>query len=111
VLRPGDGHLVSDGAGTIREADAAASVLLGVAPKFVCGKPLAVFVTPATRRQFRLELLAVVRERSTHSFVVDLAPRDRPASAIEIVASAMPCNGGSSAPMVHWILRARRPAA
>src|SRR5262249_57344534 len=90
VAVPAIGHLVSDEAGLIRQADPAAALLLGVAARFVCGKPLAVFVTPATRRRFRRELLAAVRDGSTHAFVVGLAPRDAPTRDVELIASPAP---------------------
>jgi serine phosphatase RsbU (regulator of sigma subunit) len=104
VSSPLDAHLVSDEAGTIREADPAATLLLGVAPRFVRGKPLAAFVAPATRRRFRRELLALVREHSSRAFVVAIVPRGAPERDVQITGASVEGGRGGRA-SVHWTLR------
>ncbi|HEX6903219.1 MAG TPA: ATP-binding protein [Thermoanaerobaculia bacterium] len=48
-----DGYLVTDAFGTIQEANRAASVLLGMSQKALCGKPLAACVNPRRRGGLR----------------------------------------------------------
>ena len=48
-----DGYLVTDGTGIIQEANRAAAQLLNTELSYLVGKPLAVFVHPKQRRQFR----------------------------------------------------------
>src|SRR5829696_9163760 len=48
-----DAYLVTDAAGTIAEANHAAAALLNVAGPRLKGRPLAVFVPPSARRDFR----------------------------------------------------------
>lgn len=54
-----DGYLVTDPAGTIREANHAAAELLGVLHTYLVGKPLIIFVPEETRRAFRSQLTQV----------------------------------------------------
>ena len=51
-----DGYLVTDDKGVIREANLAAGALLGVAPQYLLGKPLAVFADQADRPAFYTHL-------------------------------------------------------
>src|SRR5436305_9708954 len=52
-----DGYLVTDLHGMIREANLSAAELLGLAPHYLAGKPLAVFIPDEGRQAFRSELL------------------------------------------------------
>jgi PAS domain S-box-containing protein len=69
-----DASLITDRYAMIRSANAAAAALLGRARRYLPGKPLAVFVPLAERRQFRRNVAAVlVRSHWTCSaFSVDV---------------------------------------
>ena len=51
-----DAYLITDPNGTIKEANWAAAALLGSSIPKLAGKPLAVFVVPAKRKQFHSQL-------------------------------------------------------
>jgi len=51
-----DAYVVTDTRGTIREANAAASHLLAVAPQFLVGKPLLGFLDETARKSYALQL-------------------------------------------------------
>ena len=57
-----DGYLVTDLHGTIQLTNRPAAALLNVRPHNLPGKPLAIFVFPEDRRDFRKRLAARVRE-------------------------------------------------
>src|SRR5450756_2202030 len=54
-----DPYVVTDGSGTIEEANAAASALLGVAGKLLVGKALVTFVDGRSRSEFQTQLNAL----------------------------------------------------
>lgn len=54
-----DPCMITDMSGNIREANRATAQLLGARPGFVAGKPVAMFVEPSARRDFRLALAGV----------------------------------------------------
>jgi PAS domain S-box-containing protein len=66
--------LITDRYAMIRSANAAAAALLGRARRYLPGKPLAVFVPLAERRQFRCNVAAVlVRSQwACSAFAVDV---------------------------------------
>ncbi|HEU4565835.1 MAG TPA: ATP-binding protein [Gemmatimonadaceae bacterium] len=70
-------YLVTDAYGTIREANRAAGELLGAAPVMLIGKPLANYVDPAARREFRRRLnqLANAPASSRETWTEALRPR------------------------------------
>ena len=68
-------YLVTTLDGAVREANHAASELLGVAPGRLRGKPLAVFVAPDARREFWLRLTQVADEGRADDWELALAPR------------------------------------
>ncbi|HVX37955.1 MAG TPA: ATP-binding protein [Gemmatimonadaceae bacterium] len=68
-------YFLTDPAGVIRQANAATSALLHVAPKHLKGKPLASFVPAAERGAFRRELLRIAAADDTASVELRLKPR------------------------------------
>jgi PAS domain S-box-containing protein len=56
-----DGYLVTNRAGTIREANEAAAILLGRPLRFLKGKPIAIFAPDEGRTAFRAELAHLAR--------------------------------------------------
>ena len=54
-----DGYLVTDADGKILEANRAAGLLLGVLPRHLANKPLAVYVAPESRPAFRAALIPI----------------------------------------------------
>jgi two-component system phosphate regulon sensor histidine kinase PhoR len=54
--------ITTDDMGKVIEGNAAACRLLGVEGRFLMGKPLATFVDPSSRREFRQSLLSVRRD-------------------------------------------------
>jgi PAS domain S-box-containing protein len=72
-----DPYLVTTLDGVVREANHAASELLGVDPARLRGKPLAVFVAPDGRREFFLRLSQLDDEGRAEGWELTLAPRGR----------------------------------
>jgi two-component system, sensor histidine kinase len=69
------GYLVTDGTGTIVEANRAAAELLGVPVALLPGKPIAVFVPVAHRAQFRKTMLGLAHSTSTAEWELELEGR------------------------------------
>ena len=100
-----DAYLVTDLAGTVREANRAAARLFGVPAQFLAGKPLAVFVDPADRRAFHGELAQRLGE--THrldEIVLRLRPRGRAAfpAALTVTVTA---DGRGRPAVLRWLVR------
>jgi PAS domain S-box-containing protein len=73
-----DGYVVTDESGVIRDANRAASEMLGASQTVLQGKPLVVFVTEADRGMFFTQLAqlrARGRDAGTLSFDIRLRPR------------------------------------
>lgn len=68
-----DAYFVTDVNGVIREANQNASAMLGVDARFMCGKPLTVYLTSEGIGDFRNALLAT--EKGTIELRVDVAGR------------------------------------
>ncbi len=62
-----DAYLVTDLHGTIQEANRAATRLFNIAPAYLTGKPLALYVVAAERRSFRAFLLMLRENISLQS--------------------------------------------
>jgi PAS domain S-box-containing protein len=68
-------YLVTDGAGTIREANRAAASLLNVSPEYLAGKPLAVFFSEQDRHSFRSQLNQLHQHDRLPEWIVGVCPR------------------------------------
>jgi PAS domain S-box-containing protein len=70
-----DGYLVTDAAGTIREANRAAATMLAVSQTRLRGKPLVAFVPQEERRAFRTRLGQLLQRRDVQEWEMRLQPR------------------------------------
>lgn len=70
-----DGYLVTDDAGTVREANRAAAKLLNVSQKFLIGKPLINYIPQEERRAFRFQLNRLHQIDSLQEWEVRVSPR------------------------------------
>lgn len=98
-----DAVLVTDGSGTIRDLNPAASALLGVRRETLRGKPLAVYVPEAERRAFRARLATLLSEGRPHRFELRIAPRG--AEALWAEAAVAPFRVDEASTALHWSLR------
>ena len=106
-----DAYLATDSEGVIREANHAASALLGARTEYLAGKPLAVFVHEEDRKAFRRQLgWARETERLT-GWRLRLV--SRAGDTLRLEASVSPAREGDGGVELRWILReaADRPAA
>jgi PAS domain S-box-containing protein len=71
-----DGYLVTDMNGVIREANRAAASLLGAATESLLGKPLAAFIPPPERPDFRAGLLRLCEIRRVEEWELHVKPRE-----------------------------------
>ena len=71
-----DGYLLTDGVGTIQEANRTAAHMLNIAQHFLVGKPLAIFVAQEERRAFRDELNRMSQIERVQEWEVRLQRRD-----------------------------------
>lgn len=95
--------LVSDDEGTVRDANVAASALLGVPVQALRGKPLAVFVPTGERAEFRARLLALKRETVPARF--DLCLQPRMVVPVNVEVSVTRFAPADTLPGLHWTLR------
>jgi PAS domain S-box-containing protein len=99
-----DGYLVTDAAGTIREANRAAAKLLNIAPEHLPGKPLPVFVPTAERRAFRSLLTRLRRAERVPEWEVRLRPRRAAPIDAAVTVTAVRDRRGELAAL-RWLLR------
>jgi two-component system cell cycle sensor histidine kinase/response regulator CckA len=108
------GYLVTDSAGTIREANQAATDLLNT--QTILGKPLPVFLHPSNRGDLRL-LLQEMRSRvGPRETELTLSPRDAPLRRVQVTIvrdETTPGPGTGIPGRLRWVLQdisARRAA-
>ena len=70
-----DGYLVTDAEGTIQEANHAAAALLHVAPEFLVGKPLLVFMAEGEWKTFHTHLSRLLRVGWKETWEMRVQPR------------------------------------
>lgn len=95
--------LVTDPDGVVRDANAAAGVLLGVSARGLRGKPLAVYVPQEERTTFRNRLLQLKGDALPVRF--DLQMQPRMAVPVLVEASVTVFKPMEAAPGLHWTLR------
>jgi PAS domain S-box-containing protein len=99
-----DGYLVTDAAGTIREANRAAAELLGVLHTYLVGKPLIIFVPEEARRAFRSQLTQVPKLGLVQEWELQLKSRQgKLFDAALTVASVQDKQGKASS--LRWMVR------
>jgi PAS domain S-box-containing protein len=99
-------YLVTDPDGVIRQANRAAGDLLNVAPKYLVGKPLSVFVAPADRDAFLAQLSGLRAGQPARTQVVRVRPRpegsDERAAELTVAPDRDPVTGTTH---LRWQLR------
>ncbi len=98
------GLLTTDSRGLIREGDAAAAAMLGFEPRFLPGKPLALYVSAAKRAAFRAEMAEVAAQRGAREWELELWPRHRPPFRARLRGSALVDESGRTSGLL-WLLR------
>jgi PAS domain S-box-containing protein len=101
-------YLTTDRYGVISDANRQAVDLLGTLPRFLIGRPLAMFVAGDDRARLR-ERLARLGGADPHSWELRIQPRrgePRPVAVTVQVAA-----GPGPAPGLRWVLRDAEPAA
>ncbi len=99
-----DAYLVTDISGMIREANRAASLLLGVAQGRLTGKPLSVFIASETRHAFRTGISWLAETDGTQDWEVLIQPRRGDSIPAEVTASMVRDPQGN-AMGVRWLIR------
>jgi PAS domain S-box-containing protein len=104
-----DGYLVTDMAGMIREANRAAGQLLGPAPRYLAGKPLASYVAMEDRLAFRGGINRLHQVGRREDWVVRIQPRRGPAYDATVTAAVVRDRDGTPTAL-RWLIReAGRP--
>jgi len=102
-----DAYIVTDSGGTIREANRAAEVLLGISAGFLIQKPLILFFPEQEHKRFRELLTRLPREEAAVSWETQMQPRDRapvPVSLTAAITGEIPLKG-RPAVGIHWLAR------
>ena len=103
-----DGYLVTDPEGIIREANRAASALLGVRQDFLIGKPLLVFVTEQDQQAFHTRLTQLhttdVISRDLPRLEIMLQPRDGEPFPVSLTVGLVH-DAESQLAGLRWLLR------
>jgi PAS domain S-box-containing protein len=95
----GVAYVVTDALGKISTANLAAGDLLGVPPRHLIGKPLAVYVTEGDRREFRMRLLELRPNSEPRRWRLWLTPRVGPPFLAELRVSR---NDDPSIGTLNW---------
>jgi PAS domain S-box-containing protein len=107
-----DPYLVTDGLGTIEEANAAASDMFGLPGKLLVGKPLATFVDANARPEFRAHLNVLAHGASADKWMIEARIRDGRLITVEATVAAFETRSDGKCTLC-WLLRdmsARREA-
>jgi len=103
-----DGYLVTDPEGIIREANRAASALLGVRQDFLIGKPLLIFVVEQDRQTFHTRLTQLhttgVISRDLPRLEIMLQPRDSEPFPVSLTVGLVRA-ADSQLVGLRWLLR------
>lgn len=99
-----DPYVVTDGSGTIEEANAAAADLLGQPAKLLVGKPLATFVDQRSRTEFRSHLTSLADGAPIDKWTIDARVHEGRLVTLDATVSALEkrADGKSS---LCWLLR------
>ncbi|HEY1952295.1 MAG TPA: ATP-binding protein [Gemmatimonadaceae bacterium] len=99
-----DPYLVTDGSGIIEEVNAAAADMFGMAGKLLVGKPLAAYVDPRSRTEFRTHLNSLASGAPIDKWTVDARMRDGRAVLVEATVSALEMRSDGKRSLC-WLLR------
>lgn len=99
-----DAYLVTDAGGVVREANLAAAILLNATPAHLTGKPIAVFVPDAERREFRARLRRAALSDGVREWDLRLVPRD--GEPLEVACTIAPAHDLSGVTTgLRWMVR------
>jgi PAS domain S-box-containing protein len=99
-----DAYLVTDGYGTIQEANQAASTLFNRRQSYLLGKPLPIFLVLDDRSAFRTFLQQVVTTGGIHSWEEQIQPHERAPIYVSITVSGSADTTGTLTTL-RWLLR------
>ena len=99
-----DPYVVTDGSGTIEEANAAASALLGLAGAQLLGKPLVTFVDGRSRSEFQTHLNALVNGTRVDKWMIETRARHGALVPVEATVSTLETRADGKRSLC-WLLR------
>ena len=99
-----DAYLVTDAQGTIREANVAASHLLGVPAQFLIGKPLPTYFEQNAKRSYRQQLDRLCGVERIDDWEIELLPRNGSPMAASVSIGRISKKDDSTLGY-RWILR------
>jgi PAS domain S-box-containing protein len=99
-----DAYLVTDAQGTIREANIAASHLLGVPSQFLIGKPLPTYFEQIAKRSYRQQLDRLCGVERIDDWEISLLPRNSEPLAVAVSIGRITKQGDATLGY-RWILR------
>ena len=98
-----DACFLADSEGLIREANAAAAQLLGVAAHFLPGKPLPAFFEESARKTFRHQMDQLDASTQPDEWEIELAPRNGMPIHVSVSVARV---GNESVPALYrWVVR------
>ena len=103
-----EGHIITDTAGSIREANRSAAALLNVPFDMLIGKPFAMFVDAEDRRSFRLRVYRARTHASEEGWSITLLPRDAEATRAFVAVSPLLDSHGTVTGL-RWLVRDTSP--
>jgi PAS domain S-box-containing protein len=99
-----DPYVVTDGSGSIEEANAAASKLLGLSGAQLFGKPLVSFVDARSRSEFQTHLNALDSGTRVDKWMIETRVRDGVAVTVEATVSTLETRADGKSSLC-WLLR------
>jgi len=99
-----EGYVLTDPAGTIRECNRAAAAMLNIPAEYLVGKPLAVFVDPVDRRDFRVRIYRARAETADQEWATTVLPRDLPRLGVSVAVEPV-TDGHGRTTGLRWLLR------
>jgi len=98
-----DPYLVTDEAGTIEEANAAAAELFGLPAALLVGKPVANFVEAHRRPEFRAHLIGLLTAERLDKWMIETRIRDGRAVTVEATVATLE-NRDQGGKSLCWLL-------
>ena len=99
-----DAYFVTDLQGVISEANRSAQRLLGLSVRFLVGKPLAGFVPPASRQEFRRLLLEMGKETDIREHELVILPRKQAPVSVSATVALIQSPAGKPTGL-RWLIR------
>lgn len=101
-----DGYLVTDAAGTIREANHAAALLLHISKKHLVGKPLQLYIAEKEHKAFYFQLSRLHDGdlENARDWQIDIQPREGKPFPASLEVTAV-CNSAGKIEGLRWLLR------